>query len=255
MITLVLLACLLASSKGEPFIAGGRVEPREAMEQLPWLVSIENPACKTPSGHICGGSLVSRWHIATAAHCSGYGQTAVFFKDKTYGREHHQVRIKIAGYSIPPLPWCEHDFALARLAKPAPHDIKPVRMVRKKLKPGTMVTAVGWGLTGYDYKTKQGIEATSLNKVNLTVSHYKAPYIFTKLRYGATKMLRDACSGDSGGPLLFRRRQWEAARLAGTVVGGGYDCTTGETNGKVGLWSSVTDFYHWIRKEIYRRGK
>lgn len=45
-------------------ILGG--EPVESSEEFPWMVSIQ---AKRGGGHLCGGFVVSRRHIISAAHC------------------------------------------------------------------------------------------------------------------------------------------------------------------------------------------
>merc|ERR1712226_791866 len=55
--------------------------------------------------------------------------------------------------------------------------------------------------------------------------------------------IRDPCSGDSGGPLLVKKRG--EMMLVATVFGDGFDCVTGTFQGD-GKWNTVRPYIGWI---------
>ena len=63
----------------------------------------------------------------------------------------------------------------------------------------------------------------------------------------------DACSGDSGGPLLIREEgEITEFTLIATLLGGGIDCSVGQTEGEEehGDWNKVTPHLQWIKNII-----
>ena len=167
---------------------------------------------------------------------------------------------------------CPTDFAVAVLSAAAPVDfIETCKHCRSSWPPGTMVMAVGWGMDGKEgelagpkkniplRKTwlkirKYGPEASQVNQSNVTT--WNDNIVTTYLQYDGTEVpagwnksvkfegtagLRDACFGDSGGPLLANTLPGEFCLIA-TVQGGGYNCKTKRYPEKAayGVWNVIT---------------
>ena len=119
----------------------------------------------------------------------------------------------------------DSDLALAKLDKKVA-GIKPVKISKKRVEPGDSVKAVGFGMHGFqklDYH---------LRHIDLKVSNVIQDWIYISVGWNN----EGPCSGDSGGPLLvWNGRDWS---VVATLVGNGYDCNTGITNGD-DMWSSV----------------
>ena len=67
----------------------------------------------------------------------------------------------------------------------------------------------------------------------------------TKVGRSITGISIDACSGDSGGPLLKWSDALDTFVLHATLNGGGYDCILNTTDGD-GVWNSVFPHIKWI---------
>jgi hypothetical protein len=84
-----------------------------------------------------------------------------------------------------------------------------------------------------------------LKQVKLKVSRmrYKHRAMFGTLLRKKQGIYQDPCTGDSGGPLMYRDEASKKWIIIGTVNGGGFDCRTGEVNTfegtDNGLWNKV----------------
>ena len=67
----------------------------------------------------------------------------------------------------------------------------------------------------------------------------------TKVGKSISGISIDACSGDSGGPLLKWSDALDTFVLHATLNGGGYDCILNTTDGD-GVWNSVFPHIKWI---------
>ncbi|XP_065336563.1 trypsin delta-like [Cloeon dipterum] len=135
------------TSKGS--IIGG-TNAREG--EVPWQVSLQRKTIRI--SHFCGGSIVSRKHIVTAAHCSIFNRFEVVVlagSIHTYGGTMYDVRsIKIhPGYDR----WTsfvqDNDIAVWEVDSPFiwSETIKPVQIGNSRVQDGWLMTVSGWGKT------------------------------------------------------------------------------------------------------------
>ena len=117
-----------------------------------------------------------------------------------------------------------------------------IAVYKDPLEAGDIVTAAGWGLTkplGQEF-------SNVLRKAVLEVEKREEGTVFTTVEI-VNGVPVDPCGGDSGGPLLvWEQGQW---RLKAILVGGGYVCTSNNTEGP-GVWASVHQHYPWIQSLI-----
>ena len=135
------------------------------------------------------------------------------------------------------------DLVVGELERPVVLDSKAqvIVVASLPLKSGDLVTTAGWGLFG-----PTGHLSNVLRRTDLEVSVGGAEEIVkTKVGRSRSGIPVDACSGDSGGPLLKWSDTLDAFVLHATLNGGGYDCVLNSTNGD-GVWNSVFPHTKWI---------
>jgi len=225
-------------------IIGGEEAPKH---EFPWQVSL-----KSLGSHICGGSIVNRNQVITAAHCCE-GQLALF--DRIVAGAHdrnleagHQSRaissMEFHGsWNTPPF---DHDICLVTVNAPfdfTDPNVQPVEFFKTadaEIPPETVCNSTGWGLT-----TGGGLFLPNhLQWIQIPVhSAADCEAIFegyiTENMVCAGSAGHATCNGDSGGPLVCPDADG-VGKLAG-IVSFGY---TGCTN--AGVYAKVSQFEDWI---------
>lgn len=237
-----------------PDIIGGiKVE----VWQAPWQVALVSAAGNPAAGVFCGGTLIDAQWVLTAAHCFYEAGTCLKIPPQAifvaYGSTDLGKKVSL----IAPVEWIHpetykcpgkaDDIALIKLAEPvnvssfvllpSPGDVAAL------ISPGSRLMAAGWGLTDPNSSTKSRF----LMEVEVPVVAYSE----CQTAYGATlpkgsicagEMDKDACSGDSGGPLYLRLQKPDKAVQIG-VVSFGDGCGKAKAPG---VYTSVTDHLDWI---------
>ncbi|EDW10692.1 trypsin iota [Drosophila mojavensis] len=223
-------------------IVGGDSLP---IHNAPWQVSIQLSA-----QHICGGVIYSKDIIITAAHC--VEQKSVTLLQVRVGANQHNSGgslYPIASYKVHESyddQLLHYDIALLRLATQLNYSlsVKAIALASSSPAAGSSVSVSGWGYTGQNGSTSF---ASSLQLVQLLVID-RAECASAKYGYGwdfvgvemicASAADKDACTGDSGGPMVSQ------GLLAG-IVSWGYGCA--QTN-YPGVYVDVAVLRHWIVK-------
>jgi len=192
-------------SDARPRIVGGTPV---AAGTYPWMTALTERRDPLAVGPICGGTLIGTQTVLTAAHClheldasrldAAVG--AVRLKDE--GGERIAVeRFSNAGGAV--------DLALLRLAEPA--TVAPVAIAGPAdapyYAPGAPARVLGWGQLSEDKlrpsNNLREVEVPIVSDADCAAVHRKFDPAFkrrTSICAGAPG--RDACNGDSGGPLL-----------------------------------------------------
>lgn len=225
MTTLFLMSCDhdsvgIYSSESKNFVIGGA---KASVGDYPFAANIWMYS-KDYTDHLCGGSLIDKNWILTAAHCVLEDAT-----DKSLGVvKKSELTVYLRGmkfsgsdatkYSVktivvhPKYEWPHYDVALIQLNESV-LDITPVPLNQRPLDDSlnnTQVAAIGWGLMD----TRGEKYADVLQKINLQLISRKecsddylvkkrnwsigADMLCAKTNMGTTA----TCAGDSGGPLL-----------------------------------------------------
>lgn len=261
--------------KAETRIVGGN---EAADGQFPFTAALIRRGQSRYRGFTCGGTVISRSWVLTAAHCvidyeddypdSRYGNyvapsafdvlTGTNSLSETGGGQ----RLNVA--SIQPYPAYnfrtdDYDYALLRLARPtsAP-EIQVIASSGADTAlddPGTLQTTVGWGVTsenGSSIPSRQRYVQLAMNTDGACTNAYPRGHRDSggyPLEFHAASMLcagpfaggKDSCQGDSGGPLAIQAPDGKWRQTG--VVSFGDGCARANNPG---IYSRLTTASGWI---------
>lgn len=246
LISLCLVTSFSALAKEK--IVGG--VPVTNLSETPYMVSLSGA---------CGGSIISKKWVLTAAHCAGYFKTVkggVLNLNDSGVTFQIKRTIKHPGYNSSTM---ANDFALVELAEEI--DFEKTKLASLKLadsdferegnqEPGMDSTVYGYGNLGAGQSNskkdlnKVVVPIVSNDEANRTES-YSGKIDATMIAAGYAEGGKDSCQGDSGGPLVVFDQQNDPVQIG--VVSWGEGCAK---KNKYGIYSRVSSGYKWIQETI-----
>ncbi|EDL36218.1 mast cell protease 4, isoform CRA_b [Mus musculus] len=180
---LFLMALLLPSGAGAEEIIGG-VESRP--HSRPYMAHLE---ITTERGFTatCGGFLITRQFVLTAAHCSG-----------------REITVTLGAHDVSKTESTQQKIKLQKKAKETPSvNVIPLPRPSDFIKPGKMCRAAGWGRTGVTEPTSDILREVKLRIMDKEACKNYWHYDYNlQVCVGSPRKKRSAYKGDSGGPLL-----------------------------------------------------
>jgi len=249
--TAILFFGITASADMRPTIVGGT---EAAPGEFPYIVSLHEGM-----GHICGGSLIKKNWVLTAGHCvAGTRISKVLIglhdQNKTGNAESIAPK-RIIRHPQYNASTTDYDFALIELSRDS--SFEPVEYntteitISDKVGEQIMSTTAGWGETNQVGVLSLGhrASATKLQRVDvplasteLCLQGYPKQITDRMICAGFVAGKKDACFGDSGGPLIVKDANTGAPVLVG-VVSWGEGCARPN---KLGVYSKVNAVHQWI---------
>ena len=247
----------------QPSIVGGQ---ETDIQSFPWVVSIvSSQAPDAYAGHRCGGTLAASDRVLTSAHCVFNGDAVVSPEElwvlagqaDLSGNSGQTVRVtEILPHPEFDAQTGDHDVALIRLSRGleyAPVHI-PFLDPHPLVEAGAEVTVVGWGsmassedLAAYPYILRKAkLQLTDAGQCQESLRlHTGQAYAITARMLCASSLTSaaDACTGDSGGPLLYWHPDLGTWIQIG-VISWGIGCAVPELPG---VYANLHPLASWIR--------
>ena len=210
-------------------------------------------ALKYNNAQYCGGSLISPHWVVTAAHCLFNEETNTPYQVSqldTIGIGNYNLNnmtnYHVKRFIIHPAfnsSMLDNDIALIEL-KSDIIDIVPIAYdMPNALAVGTQTKVAGWGnmsTSSHTYPNDLREALTPILDFNQCNSNYYGEMTSNMLCAGYFVSTRDACDGDSGGPLIIDNT------LVG-IVSWGYDCAA---DNYPGVYTKVQNYVDWIKSYL-----
>lgn len=208
----------------------------------PYLASLRNRY----DNHFCGGSIIGKKWILTAAHCVySASERSISVVMGILRKDDDGLRRKVQDIilhsDLNTFQWVP-DVALLKLHNPIIFTdyIQPIALQTSELRPGTSAVLVGFGdlrLRGPSPKHLQYLDVETVSWNTCKKAHKRkvlSSHICTFTRDG-----EGACHGDSGGPLVSHGKQIG-------VVSWGKPCAVGKPD----VFAKVAAFADWIKEKM-----
>nr|QHB21584.1 venom S1 protease 7 [Platymeris rhadamanthus] len=209
----------------------------------------------------CGGTIITQYHVITAAHCTEPFEESVTDLQVVLG-EHDQdkvdessatVYLDVESFTAHPeyyLVGHKHDMSILTLISKIlfTHAIGPACMpIERYDMVGHKIKVLGWGKLSEKGPASKVLMKVYLNVVPLEdcVKEYEYIGIQEKRQVCTYHPTKDSCQGDSGGPLLWHDRDTNRYTLA-AATSYGHSCASNVP----AVNSDIYYYMPWIRKVV-----
>ena len=247
-----------------PAVVGG---VNAVIGKWPWMVLFGRWTDTGLGNWFCGGTLITDRHVLTAAHClrpEEAGTVGARIGDNDLNSQDevdHQQRNVSGIVRHPQYTGSQNDLAVVRLAAPVrlTQDVSPICLPPAGAEHRRQdVEVAGWGLLEFTGEPSDILQEAALRVADLAAceaAYRRVPLFEARFPGGFqnTKVCaesrdgepRDACHGDSGGPLMVRLEN-NTYQLVG-VVSTGDGCGDPEFPG---LYTKVSAYIDWIVSQL-----
>ncbi|XP_013115628.1 trypsin delta-like, partial [Stomoxys calcitrans] len=222
-------------------IIGGRAIN---IRRVPWQIALYNNG-----NFVCGGSLISLDWVLTAAHCIANGGSFTMRAGSSFlnrGGQYRTARIVVM-HRLYNVNTFDSDIAMIRVNRHfrTSRLVKTISLAKNGRGLPAKVYVSGWGSQFYQGPVPNRIRGVTLNKY----SRRECSQLYQSVGITITRNMvcaggpgRDACHGDSGGPMVWRRIQYG-------IVSMGLQCTLPPS-----VYTNVRQMNGWIRSVVNRWG-
>uniref|UniRef100_A0A1A9VC83 Peptidase S1 domain-containing protein n=1 Tax=Glossina austeni TaxID=7395 RepID=A0A1A9VC83_GLOAU len=215
--------------------------------QFPYIISL-----RYDNWHVCGGSIISRNYIVTAAHCTAHIIDGDRFEIPSlpFSIRAGSIHLEEGGVVVTVAETIPHpgynnitlDIALLRLAQPLnfTEHINSISLAEADPPVGANVDVAGWGRLGSGQARSEILQYTTLSSLtNQECNRLHSHVHETSLcLLPDQRLLNGICQGDSGGPAVYND---QLVGVASYVMGG---CGTAHPN----VFVSIAHTRDWIRE-------